>query len=54
MQAGVIGRWWENRRALAEGLASRGQYFFGTDPGSDVVTLEGHLDTFVPLPVLDA
>jgi hypothetical protein len=31
----------------------RGQYFFGTAPGSDVVGMEGELDRFAPLPVLD-
>ena len=54
LRGGVIGRWWDNRQALAEGLAARGQYFFGTDAGSDVVALEGHLPAFAPLPVLDA
>lgn len=54
LRGGLVGRWRDNRRALAEGLASRGQYFFGVDPGSDVVTLEGHLPAFTPLPVLDA
>lgn len=54
LRGGVVGRWWDNRRALAEGLHARGQYFFGVDSGSDVVTLEGHLEAFQPLPVLDA
>ena len=46
-------RWWRNRQTLATTLATRGQYFFGTDPGSDVVAAEGHLRTFTPLPILD-
>jgi hypothetical protein len=43
----------ENRRALAQGLRSRGQYFFGTEPGCAAVAVEGHLPDFRPLPVLD-
>ena len=50
---GVFLRWWRNRRALAETNAARGQYFFGTDQGSDVVSVEGTMRTFAPLPVLD-
>lgn len=46
-------RWWRNQRILAATLASRGQYYFGTAPGSDAVALDGHLDAFRPLPVLD-
>ncbi len=52
-KGGVFLRLWGNRRALANGLASRGQYFFGTEPGCDEVAIEGHLPTFQPLPVLD-
>ncbi len=54
LKGGVLLRWWDNRAALRAGLASRGQYFFGTRSGSSVVTIEGHLDGFTPLPVLDA
>jgi hypothetical protein len=54
LKGGVLLRWWDNRAALRAGLASRGQYFFGTANGSSVVTLDGHLDSFTPLPVLDA
>ncbi len=53
MKGGVFLRLWGNRRALAERLASRGQYFFGTAPGCDDVAFEGHLEEFRPLPVLD-
>ena len=53
LRGGVALRWWENQAALRAGLAARGQYFFGTAPGSDVVAIEGHLDRFTPLPVLD-
>ena len=52
-KGGVFLRLWSNRRALAAGLASRGQYFFGTDAGCDAVAVEGHLPAFKPLPVLD-
>jgi hypothetical protein len=52
-KGGVFLRWWNNRASLAEVTASRGQYFFGKDPGSSRVAVEGHLQTFTPLPVLD-
>jgi hypothetical protein len=52
-KGGIFLRWWNNREALASSLAARGQYFFGTDDGSSVVAAEGHLRSFVPLPVLD-
>jgi hypothetical protein len=53
VHGGVFLRWWENTRGLNRALAARGQYFFGTEEGSDVVAVEGHLDRFAPLPVLD-
>ncbi len=46
-------RWWRNQRVLAATLAARGQYYFGTAHGSDRVALDGHLDAFRPLPILD-
>ncbi|HJS87702.1 MAG TPA: hypothetical protein VJ779_19790 [Acetobacteraceae bacterium] len=52
-KGGVFLRLRGNRRALAAGLLSRGQYFFGTEPGCDAVAVEGHLPAFRPLPVLD-
>ncbi len=52
-KAGIALRWPENRRALAAGLASRGQYFFGTAPGSDAVADDARLRVFAVLPVLD-
>jgi hypothetical protein len=54
LRGGVVARWWGNSAALAAGIAARGQYFFGTAAGSDAVAIEGHLDEFTPLPVLDA
>lgn len=42
-----------NQAAYAQALAARGQYFFGRDPGSSTVAIEGHLAAFRPLPVLD-
>jgi hypothetical protein len=50
---GLFFRWASNQRSLAATLAARGHYYFGTDPGSSVVTLDGHLNAFRPLPVLD-
>ena len=54
LRGGVLLRWWSNHAALRAGIAARGQYFFGTAAGSSVVARDGHLDRFVPLPVLDA
>jgi hypothetical protein len=53
-KGGIVLRWASNRRALAAGLAARGQYFFGTDPGSGAVALDAGLTDFAVLPVLDA
>jgi hypothetical protein len=50
---GFLLRWWGNQRFLAETLAARGHYYFGTDPGNSIVTLDGHMDAFRPLPILD-
>jgi hypothetical protein len=52
-QGGGFLRWAANRRALRVGLVARGQYFFGTDPGSSVVAVDAHLPRFAPTPVLD-
>ena len=46
-------RWWRNQRTLAATLSAHGHYFFGTDPGSSIVSLDGHMDAFRPLPILD-
>ncbi len=53
VKGGLILRWPRNRANLAAALASRGQYCFGTAPGSDIVAADGHLGVFRPLPVLD-
>jgi hypothetical protein len=53
LHGGVLLRWWENSLSLHRAIAARGQYFFGTAPGCDEVAVEGHLQRFVPLPVLD-
>jgi hypothetical protein len=53
-KGGIALRWSTNRRALAAGMAARGQYFFGTDPGSDGVASDASLTDFAVLPVLDA
>lgn len=53
VKGGVFLRLWDNRRALVARLRTRGQYFFGTATGCADVALEGHLDAFRPLPVLD-
>jgi hypothetical protein len=50
---GLFLRWTGNQRTLAATLAGRGHYYFGTDPGNSVVTLDGHMDAFRPLPILD-
>ncbi|HTB45863.1 MAG TPA: hypothetical protein VK741_19740 [Acetobacteraceae bacterium] len=46
-------RLWHNEATFAMTLAARGQAFFGLDAGSSSVAAEGHMDAFVPLPVLD-
>ena len=53
VKGGVFLRWWRNRQALADTIATRGQYFFGTEPGSSLVAVEGRLRNFTVLPVLD-
>jgi hypothetical protein len=50
---GLVFRWVRNQRMLAETLAARGHYYFGTDHGSSTVTLDGHMDAFRLLPILD-
>lgn len=52
-KGGVLLRWKRNRATLAATLTARGQYFFGTAAGSDIVAADGHLSEFRPLPVLD-
>ncbi len=54
LKSGGFLRWGTNRAGLAQGLAARGQYYFGTAPGSDGVALDAGLDAFAPAPVLDA
>ncbi len=46
-------RWAGNQRRLADTLAERGHYYFGAGAGSHAVALDGHLDGFRPLPILD-
>jgi hypothetical protein len=46
-------RWSRNQRIMSETLAERGHYYFGTDAGSDIVAMEGHMAGFQPLPILD-
>jgi len=50
---GFFVRWPANQQWLAKTLAARGHYYFGTDPGNSVVTLDGHMSAFRPLPILD-
>jgi hypothetical protein len=50
---GLLLRWARNQQSLATSLSARGQYYFGTDPGSDIVALDGHMASFTPLPILD-
>ncbi len=53
VHGGVLLRWWENRGSLQRTIATRGQYFFGTTAGCNEVAVEGHLNHFAQLPVLD-
>lgn len=51
--AGGLLRWEHNRQVFAATLSTKGQYYFGTEPGSDVVAVDGHLESFQALPILD-
>ena len=51
---GGLLRWDRNQQMLAATLSARGHYYFGTETGSDTVAVDGHMDTFHPLPILDA
>jgi hypothetical protein len=53
LKGGLFLRWPRNQQTLDLTLAARGQYFFGTAAGSDIVAAEGHLREFHPLPVLE-
>ena len=53
LKSGFVLRWWHNEAALHAALAARGQYVFGTDPGSSQVAADGQLQSFTPLPLLD-
>jgi hypothetical protein len=53
LKGGILLRWRQNQAGLQAGLASRGQYFFGTGAGSDSVAVEASLTGFRPTPVLD-
>jgi hypothetical protein len=46
-------RWFPNHRAFQATLTARGHYYFGTEPGSNGVALDGHLAAFTPRPILD-
>jgi hypothetical protein len=51
--SGGVFRWARNERTLAATLDARGQYYFGTDPGSDAVAGDATMTEFTPLPILD-
>lgn len=53
-KAGGLLRWRTNLVALEQGIAARGQYFFGVEQGSDGVAMDASLTAFAPLPVLEA
>lgn len=53
IHGGGLIRWQGNRSVLEATLAARGQYFFGKDAGSDAIAVDGYLESFAPLPVLD-
>ena len=52
-KAGGFLRWWNNVALLDAGIAARGHYYFGVEPGSSAVALDARLDRFEPAPVLD-
>jgi hypothetical protein len=53
VKAGGFLRLWRNRASLQAALNSRGQYYFGTDPGSSAISADGALRHFLPLPIQD-
>ena len=53
VHGGLVFRWAGNQRILDATLAARGHYYFGTEPGSDSVAVDGHMDQFRPSPILD-
>jgi hypothetical protein len=53
VKGGLFLRWFSNQRTLNDSLSARGQYFFGTAPGSSAIAAEGHLRGFHPLPILN-
>jgi len=54
VKAGGFLRWPSNQAALNQGIATRGQYYFGTARGSDGIAQDATLPRFHPTPVLDA
>jgi hypothetical protein len=52
VKGGLLLRWPHNNSTLNASIVSRGQYFFGTTPGSDAIAAEGNMNDFRPLPVL--
>ena len=50
----LLWRWRHNEDGLARSIAARGQYYFGIEAGSSAVAADGKLETFRPLPVLEA
>ena len=53
IHGGGMLRWSRNRQTERATLDARGQYYFGTGPGSHSVAVDGHMAAFRPLPVLD-
>jgi len=53
MHGGLMLRWMRNQAGLEATLAARGHYYFGTERGSDTVAVDGHMDNFTPMPILD-
>lgn len=53
LHAGLFLREPRNEAMFVKTLRARGQYSFGDADGSSVITIEGHLRDFHPLPVLD-
>ncbi len=53
LHGGLVVRETGNATILAGTLASRGQYYFGSNAGSDTVAFDGHMDSFQALPILD-
>jgi hypothetical protein len=53
VHGGLAIRWPGNQRILTETLAARGHYYFGSAAGSAAIAIDGRMEGFRALPILD-